>query len=80
MRDKVFLCMSCMCYTLKLNRTLLYHFEKTVCLSCYRASVTAVFNLEDGTEKQFTRIIKMQEHRSSAVCFNLVDNEVIILA
>jgi hypothetical protein len=27
--------------------------------------VTAVFNLEDGTEKEFTRVIKIQEHRSA---------------
>jgi hypothetical protein len=63
---------------LKLNISLLNHFKETV--SYYRASVTAVFSLEDGTEKQFTRIIKMKQHRSSAVSSYLVDNEVITLA
>lgn len=39
--------------------------------------MTAVFNMEDGTEKEFTRIIKMQPHRSFAVSLYLVDEKVI---
>jgi hypothetical protein len=39
--------------------------------------VTAVFNVVDGTEKQFTRIIKIQPNRSSAVSLYLVDEKVI---
>jgi hypothetical protein len=50
---------------------------KTVYILCYRASVTAVFNLEDGTEKEFTRIIKIQPHRSFAVSLYLIDGKVI---
>lgn len=49
------------------------------CVLCYRGSVTAVFNLEDGTEKEFTRIIKMQQQTSSALSLYLVNNEVINL-
>jgi hypothetical protein len=39
--------------------------------------VTAVFNLEDGTEKEFTRIIIIQPHRSFAVSLYLIDEKVI---
>jgi hypothetical protein len=39
--------------------------------------VTAVFNLEDGTEKEFTRIIEIQAHRSFAVSLYLIDEKVI---
>jgi structural maintenance of chromosome 1 len=39
------------------------------------ASVTAVFILEDGTEKEFTRIIKIQGHSSSAILLYLIDNK-----
>jgi hypothetical protein len=39
--------------------------------------VTAVFSLEDDTEKQFTRIIRIQPNRSSAVSLYLVDEKVI---
>jgi hypothetical protein len=38
--------------------------------------VTAVFNVVDGTEKQFTRTIKIQPNRSSVVSLYLVDGKV----
>lgn len=39
--------------------------------------MTAVFNLEDGSEKEFTRIIKIQQRRSSAVSSYLINGKVI---
>jgi len=35
-----------------------------------------VFILEDGTEKEFTRIIKIQGHSSSVILLYLIDNKV----
>jgi len=35
-----------------------------------------VFILEDGTEKEFTRIIKVQGPSSSAILLYLIDNRV----
>jgi len=38
--------------------------------------VTAVFILEDGSEKEFTRIIKIQGRSASAILLYLIDNKV----